>query len=248
MSAQGAASNAARHDDAAASCSRALSEPKEDSQGLYSSGGGDSVKSCVSLFSVNSESTLGTSSAASFAPRHGETSNTITGDDRNLRRRGEHGGGKPVFDQMEDLRCRVENFHFEGHLLHRACGVTGKLPKGSNNDSDESQSESSLLEDSGEDQLSKLRRNPVIMDILVRLKALSLSLVRPRGSLGVEAVLGSTTRGQEKVGGGRSLSRPGGVNVLSLAQEGYVRLFEEMLSEILRMQRNKRKAMIQRIW
>lgn len=189
------------------------------------------MKSCVSLLSINSESTLGTTDASSFASRHG----AINGDERNLRKRGERRHGKPLFDRTGDVRRRVENFHFEGHLLHRACGVTGNV-------SDESQSECSLLEDSGEDQLSKLRRNPVIMDILVRLKTLSLSLVHPRGSLGVEAVSGSTTRGKEKVKGGR----PGGVDALCLAQEGYVGLFEEMLSEILRMQRNKSKAMILR--
>lgn len=232
---EGTSARGATHDDDTASCPRAFSELKEEaSQGLCSSERGDSVKSCVSLLSVNSESTLGTTDASSFASRHG----AVTGDERNLRRRGErrHGRhGKRMFDRKGDVRRQVENFHFEGHLLHRACGVTG-------NGSDDSQSECSLLEDSGEDQLSKLRRNPVIMNILVRLKALSLSLVHPHGSLGVEAVSGSTTRGREKAEGGR----PGGVDALCLAQEGYVGLFEEMLSEILRMQRNNSKAMILR--
>lgn len=152
-------------------------------------------------------------------------------------------GGRCADERKQGGRWRrkcvvgpVENMHFEGHLLHRVCGVAGKLPTGSSSDresddgGDQARSGCSLLEDSGEDQLVRLRRNPVIMDILVRLKALSLSLVDPSG------------RGAEPSSPGKG--RGGGGSVARVARQGYLRLFEEMLAEILKNQRGKSKVRV----
>lgn len=132
----------------------------------------------------------------------------------------------------------VDSTHFEAHLLHRVCDVTGKNPGGgsnSDNDSDGARSEFSLLEDSGEHQLALLRRNPKMMRILVRLKALSVSLVDPHGR---GANSGSSTQlgGAGNAVGGRT------VDVVRMAQQEYLRLFEEMLGELLKTQRERSKV------
>ena len=59
----------------------------------------------------------------------------------------------------------------------------GKFPAGTEGYADEDRYRlgHALLDDSGEDQLAKLRRNPAIMDILLRLKGFSVSLVGPSG-------------------------------------------------------------------
>lgn len=135
----------------------------------------------------------------------------------------------------------VESAHFEGHMLHRICEVSGKIPGSgvgsinSDDDSDDARSEFSLLEDSGEHQLAMLRRNPEMMRILVRLKALSLSLVDHDGrEVGQGSVIQPGVAGKA-VGGRR-------VDVVRLAQEEYLRLFEEMLGELLKTQREKSKV------
>lgn len=145
----------------------------------------------------------------------------------------------------------IENMHFEGHLLHRVCGVAGKRPAcssssrsygGSDDDGGgQTRSECSLLEDSGEDQLVRLRRNPVVMDILVRLKALSLSLVDP-GGRGADPGSSSGQAGGGGGGGGGGGAARGGVEVARVARQGYLLLFEEMLGELLKNQREKSKV------
>ncbi|CAN0416283.1 unnamed protein product, partial [Ectocarpus sp. 8 AP-2014] len=77
----------------------------------------------------------------------------------------------------------AENIHFEGHLLHRICEVTGKFPGGGStgNGSEGESSEESLLEDSGEHQLARLRRNPRVKEVISRLKSLSTSLIAMSG-------------------------------------------------------------------
>lgn len=138
----------------------------------------------------------------------------------------------------------VDSVHFEGHLLHRVCEVNGGFPGegggGSSNsdaDSDDEISEMSLLEDSGEHQLARLRRSPEMMSVLVRLKALSTSLV-DRSGRGADPGSSSPHGGAANVvtGGGRR------VDVVRFAQQEYLRLFEEMLGELLRTQREKSKV------
>ena len=133
----------------------------------------------------------------------------------------------------------VESMHFGGHLLHRVCGVTGKLPAGREGEGGPDESDRPghpLLEDSGEEQLVKLRRNPTIMDILLRLKMFSVSLVAGSSGAGVGAEAGA---GLPKAMGGR---RGEAGCVARSAMEGYLRLFEEMLTELLRIQREKSKV------
>lgn len=134
--------------------------------------------------------------------------------------------------------CVVESTHFEGHMLRRVCEVTGKVPGGvggsthSDYDSDDERTEFSLLEDSGEHQLAMLRRNPEMMRILVRLKALSGSLVDTDGR-GVDPGLAAQPGGAGNAVGGRRVDK------VRLAQQEYLRLFEEMLGELLKTQRKK---------
>lgn len=114
----------------------------------------------------------------------------------------------------------------------------GKFPAGTEGYADEDRYRlgHALLDDSGEDQLAKLRRNPAIMDILLRLKGFSVSLVGPSGfGEGVPAPM-DVAGG---AGGGATVRR---VGVARVAQEGYLRLFEEMLSELLKIQREKSKV------
>ncbi|CAM9202957.1 unnamed protein product [Scytosiphon promiscuus] len=171
-------------------------------------------------------------------------------DRHNQRRKGE--------SQRHESECAsgnvvpaVESIHFEGHLLHRVCGVTGKLPAHGSGDGGTSDcvedthdsDESSLLEDTGQNQLARLRRNPRMMDIISKLKVLSMSFMGPGGH-GTDP--GSSNqdesqRSQQKrkaevtVGGKR-------VEAIQLAQQEYLRLFEGMLGELLKIQREKSKA------
>lgn len=132
----------------------------------------------------------------------------------------------------------VDNMHFEGHLLHRVCEVSGKFPAGGKGDScsetQDCNSESSLLEDSGEEQLARLRRSPEMMGVLQKLKALSLSLVYPeRSKAGLRA--GADGRARGEIGRGNP-------EAMKVAQDGYLGLFEEMLLTLLRMLRQKSKV------
>ncbi|CAM9105500.1 unnamed protein product, partial [Hapterophycus canaliculatus] len=103
--------------------------------------------------------------------------------------------------------------------------------------------ESSLLEDSGENQLTRLRRNPRMMGIISKLKALStpLSGVDDRGTdpgssnPNEKQHLHQDRKVQVALGGRR-------IEAKRLAQQEYLRLFEEMLGELLKIQREKSKA------
>ncbi|CAB1107517.1 unnamed protein product [Ectocarpus sp. CCAP 1310/34] len=131
----------------------------------------------------------------------------------------------------------AENIHFEGHLLHRICEVTGKFPGGGSTDngSEGERSEESLLEDSGEHQLARLRRNPKVKEVISRLKSLSTSLIAMSG----RGMASGSSTGDEGV---EYAVRGSRANTLRLAQQEYLRLFEEMLAELLRLQREKAKA------
>lgn len=211
----------------------------------------ESVRSCGSLSTVQSES-----EGASFA-------NTTEANAVAVGSTSHHGGGRRKKERHLRRKMRgcccgskdcasstpapvLDNVHFEGHLLHRVCGVTGRMPGGggrggcnsnsSDEDSDEENSEvSSLLEDSGEYQLARLRRNPEMMRILTRLKALSASLVAPVGQ-GIVPGSSSQPGGAGNAAGGRR------ADTIRLAQEEYLRLFEEMLGELLKTQREKSKV------
>ncbi|CAM9812608.1 unnamed protein product, partial [Ectocarpus sp. 13 AM-2016] len=114
---------------------------------------------------------------------------------------------------------------------------TGKFPGGGSTDkgSEGDWSEESLLEDSGEHQLARLRRNPKVKEVISRLKSLSTSLIAMSGR-GMAS--GSSTRDD----GVEYAVRGSRANTLRLAQQEYLRLFEEMLAELLRLQREKAKA------
>lgn len=132
----------------------------------------------------------------------------------------------------------VDSMHFEGHLLHRVCEVSGKFPAGGKGDScseaQECNSDSSLLENSGEEQLARLRRSPEMMNVLRKLKELSLSLIHPeRSKAGLRA--GADGRGRGEFGRGNP-------EAMRIAQDGYLELFEEMLLTLLRIQRQKSKV------
>lgn len=131
----------------------------------------------------------------------------------------------------------AENIHFEGHLLHRICEVTGKFPGGGSTDngSEGERSEESLLEDSGEHQLARLRRNPKVKEVISRLKSLSTSLIAMSG----RGMASGSSTGDVGVDYAVRGSR---ANALRLAQQEYLRLFEEMLAELLRLQREKAKV------
>lgn len=131
----------------------------------------------------------------------------------------------------------AENIHFEGHLLHRICEVTGKFPGGGSTDngSEGGRSGESLLEDSGEHQLARLRRNPKVKEIMSRLKSLSTSLIAMTG----RGMASGSSVGDEGV---EFAVRGSRANALRFAQQEYLRLFEEMLAELLRLQREKAKV------
>lgn len=168
-------------------------------------------------------------------------------------RSGPRGGKKKGRSKKSDLHrnnsrknkppvSAVDSVHFEGHLLHRVCEVTGRLPGGGDgggsiysDDSDDEISEVSLLEDSGEHQLARLRRSPEMMRILARLKALSTSLV-DRQCRGADPGSSNSRGGAGNTVAGR------GVDVVQFAQREYLLLFEDMLGELLRTQREKSKV------
>lgn len=129
----------------------------------------------------------------------------------------------------------VENMHFESHLLHRVCAVTGNIPGDSREGSDGEETESLLLGDVGEVQLRKLRRNPQIMGILVRLKALSVYLLGTAGC-GVDSSSPTPTAPGERRG------PQSAIGAIRYAQQEYLRLFEGMLAELLRVQREASKV------
>lgn len=202
----------------------------------------ESVRSCGSLSTVHSECegmsfTTTTTSLGGSAMMGMDDS----GDRRNAQRERRRRRHRDRNDKSKSNPVSVESTHFEGHMLHRVCEVTGKIPGGngggsnSDGDSDDARSEFSLLEDSGEHQLAMLRRNPEMMRILVRLKALSVSLVDPNGR-GVDPGSSTQPGGAGNAVGGRR------VDVVRLAQQEYLRLFEEMLSELLKTQREKSKV------
>lgn len=130
----------------------------------------------------------------------------------------------------------AKSFHFEGHLLHRVCAVTGKLPDGSDLGSSCDQSESSLSEFFKDDQLARLRRNPEIMRILTSLKALLGSLRGPSRTSGVDLEYPDNARWE------LFARRQCDVTVVKSTHTAYLQLFEEMLGELLRMQRMKTKV------
>jgi len=156
----------------------------------------ESVRSCGSLSTLSEGSSC--TSATSVGGSTATTTATAMGGSGHQRERHKHRRKKRERGRRNDHRSNpnpvvsaVESVHFESHLLHRVCEVTGRLPDGgdggcggssnSEADSDDERSEISLLEDSGEHQLARLRRNPEMMSILVRLKALSISLVDRKG-------------------------------------------------------------------
>lgn len=134
----------------------------------------------------------------------------------------------------------VENFHFAGHLLRRACGVTGKVPQGGADPSHQRNDPPapSIAEDSAEYQMYRLRRNPEVMEVLERLKGFSSSLLVDRQSIG--GLCREAPCPKRALNG----TREGGalVNPLQAAQDGYLTLFEDMLVAILKAQRQKSKV------
>lgn len=212
---------------------------------------GSSRSGAVSLSTVQSECSTG--NIFPFCDTTSPEMSVAMSDktDRDSHRRSKRNGRHGRSDMSSAAVPAVESIHFEGHLLHRVCGVTGKFPTrgdgggGTNSHGDDGNGsdESSLLEDSGENQLARLRRNPRMMDILSRLKAVSLSLI---GRDGHETDSGPShqnenqhqnqdRKGQVAIGGRR-------IEVVRLAQEEYLRLFEEMLGELLKIQREKSKV------
>lgn len=174
-----------------------------------------SVCSCGSLSTTHSDAAE--TATTSLEPESFGQSE-LGGEKRETRRR-----------HRRDRNARAtENMHFEGHLLRRVCAVNGKLSHDERSQDD--RAVEILLENSGEDQLVRLRRNPEIMSILVRLKTLSTSLADP-------AMSGASPGSPTNVAGGGPTWRTRGV--LRFAQQEYLRLFEELLGELLKTQREK---------
>lgn len=216
----------------------------------------ESVRSCDSLSTLHSESEGCRCTDATSVSVGGSTVTTTatamgSGHRREKQRQRRK---KRDRDREKDGRSNppvsdVESMHFEGHLLHRVCEVTGRLPDGrdgggsggsnSEADSDDEISEMSLVEDSGEYQLARLRRSPEMMNILVKLKALSTSLV-DRSGRGAEPGSSNPPGGAANANAATGAGR--GIGVVRFAQQGYLRLFEEMLGELLRTQREKSKV------
>lgn len=148
----------------------------------------------------------------------------------------------------------VESIHFEGHLLHRVCGVTGKFPAhgdggggtNGNFEDDNDSDESSLLEDSGENQLVRLRRNPRMMEIISELKALSISLINRDGRGTTDPGSSNQSEDQHQQQDRKVQVAFGGrrIKAIRVAQQEYLRLFEEMLGELLKIQREKSKVIV----
>lgn len=155
-----------------------------------------------------------------------------SGDEINRQRR-----RKSHRPHRRDKEVSIDSIHFEGHLLRRVCGVTGKLPRSDRSDAEESSSECSLLEDSGEYQLMRLGREPKVMEVLHKLKVFSVSLAKCSQGGSVVESLSDASCGS---GGGVVATR--GAEAMNSAQEGYLRLFEDMLSVILKIQRSKTKV------
>lgn len=214
----------------------------------------ESVRSCDSLSTLHSESERSRCTNATSLSVGGSTVTTPAtsmGGSGHRREKQKQRRKKRDRDRKNDSRSHppvsaVESMHFEGHLLHRVCEVTGRLPDGggdgsnSEADSDGERSEMSLLEDSGEHQLARLRRSPEMMSILVKLKALSTSLV-DRNDRGVNP--GSSSQAPGGAANGNVATGTGGrAGIVRFAQQEYLRLFEEMLGELLRTQREKRKV------
>lgn len=188
-----------------------------------------SVRSCGSPSTVHTRASEPTASESLGYRTAGDIR---VGEEKHRQRR-----GRQISSKHPDYSTPVGSMHFEGHLLHRVCGVTGKHPLRNHTEaSDDDQSDCSLLEDSGEDQLMKLRRNPVIMSTLVQLKALSLSAVSSSPDLG-DAPGSQLDRGEAP---GRAPKH--GHGFVRFAQQEYLRLFEEMLFELLKSQRDKSKV------
>lgn len=184
-----------------------------EEEGQATSNDIDPVCSHGSLTSLNSDLTL-----TDFS--HGSASHS--GSFANSKSKG---GGymlRQLRNRHANTRVAVDNVHFAGHLLRRACGVTGKPPGHDGlSESQDSDSAWSLLEDSGEEQLMRLRRSPEMMTVLQKLKAFSVSLLGGGGSRGIEPI--------------------------RRAQEGYLALFEEMLLRLLQIQRTKSKVLLQTV-
>lgn len=194
---------------------KAASSAAEEPQCIGQTDDGNSVWSEGSLAYLNSDA-LGTDSCVDSICSDGNSGNSNKGDRCQKKR--------------HEKLVGVDNFHFAGHLLHRVCEVTGDVPRSESSEAHESSS-SPLLQDSGEEQLSRLRRNPRVMDVLERLKALSVFLLDPKYISPSEKLRSSGSPNSR-----RSLVR--------IAQEGYLKLFEEMLLELLKMQRAKSKVKI----
>lgn len=208
----------------------------------------ESVHSCGSLSTLHSECegsryTSATSIGGSTVTMMGISSASGHRREKQKQRRKRRDRARRNGPENNPSVSAVESVHFEAHLLHRVCEVTGKLPDGgdgggssnSDADSDDERSEMSLLEDSGEHQLARLRRSPEMMDILVRLKALSVSLFARNGR-------GADPGSSNQSGGVGNAMTGRRADVVRFAQQEYLQLFEEMLGELLKAQREKSKV------